>query len=553
MMLVDNVIVTINEKEYTFPKSISLLEISKQINSISKFPILVAFVDNVIVELNFLVSKNCHVEFVDFTNRLGNRIYQKGLTFLLICAINELYGNSCQIKCCHSIDKGISMKAYFDLTEEKLKAIKEKMQEMVKQNLPIKRCLSLRREAITYFNNLGDYAKAKTYFYTTNHYITLYKLGNIYNYFYSALPIDTKVFIAFDLKYINDRDFVLQFPTPISNGIIPEYIEHPKIIKAFNENYKYAKQLNIFCSSDINTKIVEGNIESIIKLDETLSNNNLLEIAKDIYDKKDKIKIVLIAGPSSSGKTTSSKKLSLFLNSLGFNPTPISIDDYFLPREKTPKLPNGEYDFESLYAVNIDLFNEQLEKLLNYEEVSLPTFNFIEGKPEFNGKKLKLKENDIIIIEGLHGLNDNLTKNIKRENKYKIYISPLTDLNIDNHNMVSTSDVRLLRRIIRDNRTRGYKAIDTIKKWNSVREGEEKYIFPYQDDADKIFNTALTYEIGVLKLYAEPLLYEIDNSNQYYEEARRLLNFLDMFLSIPTDGIPNDSILREFIGKSFFE
>ena len=263
--------------------------------------------------------------------------------------------------------------------------------------------------------------------------------------------------------------------------------------------------------------------------------------------------MVLIAGPSSSGKTTSSKKLSLYLKSFGLNPKPISIDDYFLPRDKTPRLSNGEYDFESIRAIDTDLFNSQLTSLLNGEEVSLPTFNFVLGIPEFKGKKLRLGENDILIIEGLHGLNEELTSHIKRENKYKIYISPLTDLNIDNHNMVSTSDVRLLRRIVRDNRTRGYSANDTIRKWNLVREGEERYVFPFQDEADKIFNTALIYEIGVLRLYAEPLLYEIKEEDENYEEARRLLDFLGMFLCIPTDSVPTDSILRECIGNSFFE
>ena len=280
--------------------------------------------------------------------------------------------------------------------------------------------------------------------------------------------------------------------------------------------------------------------------------NNLFEIAKDIYERKDKIKIVLMAGPSSSGKTTTSKKLSLYLNSFGLNPKPISIDDYFLPREQTPKLPNGEYDFESLNALNIPLFNEHLEKLLNHEEVYLPKFDFITGVPTISDKPFNLEENDIIIIEGLHGLNEELTGNIKKENNMNDLKNKLKTY-IDNHNIVSTSDVRLLRRIVRDNRTRGYKAEETIRKWNLVREGEENYIFPYQDEADKIYNTALTYEIGVLKLYAEPLLYEVDSSSIYYEEARRLLDFLDMFLAIPTEVIPSDSILREFIGNSYFE
>ncbi|MGN1268020.1 MAG: nucleoside kinase [Candidatus Aphodocola sp.] len=550
---IDKINCIVNGESYSFSKNTTLLGISKQVDTGLLNHPLVAYVDNVITELDYKVKNDCHITFIDCNDRVGNRIYQKGLIFLLLAAINELYGKDYRIKVCHSIDKAISIKTYFSLTEEILSNIKLKMQEMVALNLPISKCLSLKKDAVKYFDNMLDNKKADTYLYQTSLYVTLYRLGNIYNYFYSCLPISTSCLNSFDLKYIDNRDFVLQFPTPSSNGLIPSYNNHPKIIDAFDKNYKYSKQLDIFTSSDINKKVASGKISDIIKLDETLANNNLFEIAKDIYERKDKIKIVLMAGPSSSGKTTTSKKLSLYLNSFGLNPKPISIDDYFLPREQTPKLPNGEYDFESLNALNIPLFNEHLEKLLNHEEVYLPKFDFITGVPTISDKPFNLEENDIIIIEGLHGLNEELTGNIKKENKYKIYISPLTDLNIDNHNIVSTSDVRLLRRIVRDNRTRGYKAEETIRKWNLVREGEENYIFPYQDEADKIYNTALTYEIGVLKLYAEPLLYEVDSSSIYYEEARRLLDFLDMFLAIPTEVIPSDSILREFIGNSYFE
>lgn len=543
----------INGNNYTFDKGTTLLGISKQVNTGLKDDCLVAYVDNVITELGYEIKNDCSIKFVDLNDRNCNRIYQKGLVFLLLSAINELYGKDYRIKLCYSIDKAISIKTYFELSEDMLNRIKLKMQEMVSLNLPITKLLSLKKDAKKYFYTMLDDKKADTYNYSTALYVPLYRLGNIYDYFYSMMPTSTSVFKNFDLKYIDNRDFVLQFPVPSSNGMIPEFNNHPKIVEAFNKFYKYGKQLDIFTSSDINKKIASGKINDVIKLDETLANNNLLEIAKDIYSKKDKIKLVLMAGPSSSGKTTTSKKLSLYLNSFGLNPRPISIDDYFLPREQTPKLPNGEYDFESLRAINVSLFNEHLEKLLNQEEVYLPRFNFITGESEVCDKPFKLDENDIIIIEGLHGLNDELTSKISPENKYKIYISPLTDLNIDNHNMVSTSDVRLLRRIVRDSRTRGYTAEKTIEKWSLVREGEEKYIFPFQDSPDVIYNTALTYEIGALKLYAQPLLYEIESTSPYYEEARRLLNFLNMFLVVPTDAIPSDSILREFIGNSYFE
>jgi len=468
----------INNESYTFDKGITLLGISKQINTGLKDDPIVAYVDNVLTELNHEVKNNCSIKFIDLNDRTGNRIYQKGLIFLLVAAINELYGKDYNIKVCYSLDKAISIKTYFELTEDMVIRIKYKMQEMVSLNMPLKKALSLKKDAKKYFETMIDIKKADTYKYSTSIYVPLYRLGNVYDYFYSVMPVSTSVLKKFDLKFIDNRDFILQFPVPSSSGEIPEFVNHPKIVESFNKFYKYGKQLDIFTSSDINSKISSGKINDVIKLDETLANNNLLEIAKDIYSKKDKIKVVLMAGPSSSGKTTTSKKLSLYLNSFGLNPRTISIDDYFLPREQTPKLPNGEYDFESLRALNVDLFNEHLENLLNHEEVYLPRFNFITGESEVCEKPFKLDENDIIIIEGLHGLNDELTSKISPENKYKLYISPLTDLNIDNHNMVSTSDVRLLRRIVRDSRTRGYTAEKTIEKWGLVREGK-KNIFSH--------------------------------------------------------------------------
>lgn len=542
--------IKIKDKNYLYKKGTTIEEISKQFNINYKYPILISYVDNRLVELNKTLEKDCVLSFIDCSSRTGSRIYVKGLIFLLMCAIKELYGYNYSFKVCHSIDKGVRIRCLFDLTEEKLEEIKSKMRELVNSNLPIEKCIVKRKEAINYFKQTTNTSVAANYYYTTSNYVTLYKLSKMYGYFYSQMPVNTSVFTSFDLKYLGNNEFVLQYPT--SDGEIPSYVEHKKITEAFNKNYKSAKKLNIFTSSDINKIIAEGKINDIITLNEVIANNELLDLASQIAEKKDKVKVVLIAGPSSSGKTTTSRKLSMFLNTFGLNPKPLSLDDYFLPREKTPKLPNGDYDFESLRAIDIDLFNNQLRKLLNNEEVIIPTFNFKTGIPEFN-KSLKLNENDIIIIEGLHCLNEELTKSIPRENKYKVYVSPLTDLNIDDYNMVSTSDNRLLRRIVRDNRTRGYTACHTIKTWDRVRDGEEKYIFPYQEEADFVFNSALIYEIGALRQYAEPLLYNIDINSPYYEEARRLLRFLNMFLVVPTENIPKESILREFIGGSYFE
>ena len=546
----DFVNVKINDKTYVYKKGTTIEEVSRQFSINYKYPILISYVDNRLVELNKVLEKDCSLSFIDCSSRTGSRIYVKGLIFLLMCAIKELYGYNYSFKVCHSIDKGVRIRCLFDLTEEKLEEIKNKMIELVNLNLPIKKCIVKRKEAINYFKQTTNTSVANNYYYTTSNYVTLYKLNNMYGYFYSQMPINTKVFKSFALKYLGNNEFVLQYPT--LNGEIPSYIEHKKITEAFNKNYKSAKKLNIFTSSDINRIIAEGKINDIITLNEVIANNELLDLARQIAEQSSRVKVVLIAGPSSSGKTTTSRKLSMFLNTFGLNPKPISLDDYFLPREETPKLPNGDYDFESLRAIDIDLFNNQLKKLLNNEEVIIPTFNFKTGIPEFN-KSLKLNDNDIIIIEGLHCLNEELTKSIPKENKYKVYVSPLTDLNVDNYNMVSTSDNRLLRRMVRDNRTRGYSAEYTIKTWSRVRDGEEKYFFPYQEEADFVVNSALIYEIGALRQYAEPLLYNIDINSPYYEEARRLLRFLNMFLVVPTENIPKESILREFIGGSYFE
>ena len=322
------------------------------------------------------------------------------------------------------------------------------------------------------------------------------------------------------------------------------------MFEVFKEYTDWARIVNIQNSADLNRIVSLGKINELIRVDETLQSNKLLEIAKKISANR-QIKIVLMAGPSSSGKTTSSLKLSMYLRSFGKKIRTLSMDDYFLDLEETPLGSDGKPDFECLEAVDLKLFDEQIAKLLNKEEVTLPTYNFLIGKKEFKDR-VKLEDNEILVIEGIHALDTNILTNINRDNKYKIYLSPLAEINMDNHNRVSTSDNRLLRRIVRDNRTRGYDVGKTLESWHKVREGEEKYIFPYQDDCDIIFNTALTYEIGVLKTYVEPLLYSVEEDSEYYEEAKRLLNFLRLFLPIPSDAIPQDSILREFIGGSCF-
>ena len=323
------------------------------------------------------------------------------------------------------------------------------------------------------------------------------------------------------------------------------------MLEVFTKYKEWAKLINVQNSVDLNKVVSTGKINDLIKMDECIQSNRLLYLAKEVNDKKNKIKIILIAGPSSSGKTTTSRKLCMYLKIFGLNPIALSMDDYFVERNENPKDENGNYDYECLEAVDVKLFDKQVGQLLNGEEVTIPTYDFSLGEKEFR-EKVKLGSNDILIVEGIHALDDRILMNIERNKKYKIYISPLTVLNVDNHNRISTTDNRLLRRIIRDNRTRDYPPEKTLAQWASVRQGEEKYIFPYQDDVDALVNSAAVYEIGVLKTYVEPLLHSVERTSPYYEDAKRLINFLRLFLPIPSESIPEDAIIREFIGGGYF-
>ena len=546
----ETVNVWIEGKQYNFFKGISLEEISKTFQENHKYPILLAKVDKSLKELTYQITKNCKIEFLDLTSKEGSRVHISGLTFLIIFAVKSLYGRNADIIVQHSLDKGIYIETNFELNEEKIKQIKAEMKKIIDSDLDITKLTIDRLEARKYFKTINDLPKAEVMKYNTNNYITLYRLGNLYNYFYNMMPTSTGKIKAFDLTYIENNSFILRFPTVYIQDNIKEYEHHPHMFEVFKEYTEWAKIVNIKNSADLNRIVASGHINELIRVDETLQSSKLLEIAKNISSNRN-IKIVLMAGPSSSGKTTSSLKLSMYLRSFGLKIRTLSMDDYFLDLEETPLGKDGKPDFECLEAVDLKLFDEQIAKLLNKEEVTLPTYNFLLGVKEFK-EKVKLDDNEILVIEGIHALDTNILTNINRDNKYKIYLSPLTEINMDNHNRVSTSDNRLLRRIVRDNRTRGYDVGKTLESWHKVREGEEKYIFPYQDDCDIIFNTALTYEIGVLKTYVEPLLYSVEEDSEYYEEAKRLLNFLRLFLPIPSDAIPQDSILREFIGNGCF-
>ena len=548
--MIETIEITINKKKYKYNKDISLFEIAKDFKDSFKYPIILAKVGNRLRELSNTIQESCEIEFLDLTSREGNNTHINGLVYVMVYAVKKLYGRNANIIVEHSLDKGIYLESTFKLSEEKVKEIKKKMQEIIAEDKPIIKMNIDRMEAMQYFEDVGDTAKAGVMRYNTNKYVTLYRLGNLYNYFYNLMPTSTGLVKDFDLTYIKDNGFILRFPTVFIQDKIKKYEHHPMMFEVFKQYRDWGKKLNISTSVDLNRIVSTGRVSDMIKIDSTVYDHRIITVAKEISDRKD-VKIVLIAGPSSSGKTTTSKKLCMYLSLFGYNPKVLAMDDYFVEREENPKNEDGSYDFECLEAVDLKLFDKQVADLLNGKEIIRPSFNFTFGKKEYN-EKMKLDDADILVIEGIHALDNKVLTNIPRNKKYKIYISPLTEVNVDDHNRISTTDNRLLRRIIRDNRTRGHGVENTLAAWHSVRNGEEKYIFPYQDEADVTINSAAFYEIGVLKTYVEPLLYSVPIESEYYEEAKRLIDFLRVFLPIPSDAIPEDSVIREFIGGSYF-
>lgn len=547
----DKITITCNGVEKTYPKNVTYYDISRDFQNENDVVSVIA--NNDLKDLSDKIISSQKIEFLDCLSNMGNKVYENGLNYVLEYAFKRVCGNEAILKCEHSADKGL----YFSvsgitLDNDIVNNVKKEMQDTIDLNIPFIKCNVLRKEAIAYFakHNRNDLVNVLNYI--SNSYINLYKLDNTYNYFYGKMPYSTGQLKKFDLTYVEPNGVVLQYPNQFTGIEIQKYIHHKSVFNAFEEYTKWLESIGVSESYELNQLISNSDINNIISISEMFQNNNLINIAKEIVSRKE-VKIVLIAGPSSSGKTTTSKKLSLYLRGLGMKPHPISLDDYFLDRNECKKDEKGNLDFESVNALDLKLFNDHLAKLLNKEKVQMPTYDFIEGKKVYGNRYLQLGDNDILVIEGLHGLNEILTSSIPRENKFKIYISPLTSLNIDNFNRLRSTDMRLMRRMVRDNRTRGYTSSMTLKSWRTVREGEEKYVFSFQDEADVVFNTSLVYEIGLLKTYVEPLLFAVNSDDQNYYEAIRLLNILRLFLPIPSDSVPKDSLLREFIGGSAFE
>ena len=537
------------KKEYT--KGIKFIDVVNDIKSDYKYDILCGKFRNQIVNYNDSLIKSGTLNLYDMNTKEGNKIYERGLILLFEKSVRELLGKDVKIKVSYSIDKGVFCQIDKKITEDDVKSIKKLMKDKVDKAIPFITIETSRTEAIEYFKNIKRNDKVKSLLYDTSNFVTLCKFDGSYNYILGKVPYDTSVLKYFDLTLLDDG-IVVRFPSIYDNGKILKYTHHQNYYNSLKEYSNWANLLNISNIGELNESIINNNAGEIIKLSEMIQDYKLLSIAEKITLNKKDIKIILISGPSSSGKTTTSKKLALYLKTLGLSPHQLSLDDYFLNREDTPLDEDGKPDFESLRAIDVKLFNSQMEKLLKGTKVITPTYDFVLGKKNFN-KTIQMKDNDVLIIEGLHALNDNLLKNIDKKNKYKIYISPLAFMGIDNDNRISMTDIRLLRRIVRDNRTRGYSPEHTLTTWESVRKGEEKYVFPFQDEADTIFNSILAYELCVLKTYAEPLLFSVSSDSPEYLTAIRLIELLKFVLPIPSDTVPDVSILREFIGNSYFE
>ena len=547
------IIITLNNgKKEEYVKGIKVKEILNKMSKEEREDAILIKYNNKKVDLETELKKNGTLQIYDINTLEGNRIYERGLLYLFIYVTNNVLEKDTKVIVKHSIDKGIFCKIDKKVEDKDVLEIKKQMKEIISKNIPFTKMDTTKYEAIEYFKSIKREDKAKTLFYDTSKYVSLYKLDENYNYIVGDLPSSTGVLKYFDLSLIKDKGIVVRFPSIYDNKKVKRYTHHTNYFNTLEEYSAWGNNLNINNIGELNDYITSNKPADIIQLSEIMQDYKLLSIAEQIVLNKEDYKIILLSGPSSSGKTTSAMKLSLYLKSLGLNPTHLSLDDYFHERAETPLGEDGKPDFESITAVDIKLFDSQISKLLKGTKVVVPTFNFIDGKKEYK-RTVQLKENDILIIEGLHALNEELLTNIPKKKKFKIYVSQLTYLNIDNDNRISMTDLRLLRRMVRDNRTRGYSPSVTLGTWMKVRSGEEKHVFPYQDNADALFNTSLAYELSVLKTYAEPLLFSIKEDDPEYQTAQRLIELLKFVLPIPSESVPKTSILREFIGDSYFE
>ncbi len=545
---------TVNQSIYGVKEGTTLSDLAKQVQMPQEPIILLAYMDGKLRELFTPMTKDCHVRFVTLKEQAGYMAYKRTATLMFLKACEDLLGTGATTKI--ALDYSIGNSIFCDFLEDRVideafaRSIQKRMEELAKANLPItKRSLDT-DQAAKYFDRIGFKGKKELFQFRRESKMNIYSLDGYDNYFYGYMAPSTGYISAF-LVSEYQHGVVLQIPKRKQTEEIVPFTPQPKLFHVMQRSREWTKTMGVDTVGALNDEITHGNINHLILLQEGLQEKLLADIADEIVSKNKRI--ILIAGPSSSGKTTFSHRLSIQLQIAGLTPHPVSMDDYFLDRELSPRDENGNYNFETIASLDVDLLTKHINQLLDGEEIDVPSYNFITGKREYHGHKLKIGEKDVLVMEGIHGLNGTLTNEIPEDAKYRIYVSALNQINLDEHNRIPSSDGRLLRRIVRDAMTRGNDARETISRWDSVRKGEEDNIFPYQEEADVMFNSAQIYEIAVLKQYAEPLLFAVPRDCPEYQEAKRLLKFLEYFLNIPSEAIPKTSLLREFIGGSCFE
>ncbi len=543
----------VNGDKIHIEKGTSLLDIIDRFKINKNISVLAAKVNNMLVSLNYIPEQNMIIEPVTFLSKEGKEVYRRTTAFILYMAAEELYNNS-RLVIRHSFGGGSYYDYYTDIpvNQEIIDSLTSKMNQIIKDDLPICEKIFTKNEAVKYFKKRAQSDKVRLIDSIEAEDITVYEGRSFSNIGLYPLAISTGFINNFRLKTYHPG-FILQLPEKENFKHYPKAGHYPKLFKIFRESKIWGKILNVSNVGRLNQIINNNGTSELIKIAESLHEKKIAQIADEITKKRDDVRLVLISGPSAAGKTTFSKRLSINLRVNGIRPIAISMDNYFVDRDKCPKDEFGEYDFEAVEAIDIELFNSQLSELLNGNEVGIPKYDFESGKSIFNFKQVRLEDDQILIVEGIHGLNSKLTSSIPDKNKLKVYISALTQLSIDDHNRIPTTDTRILRRMIRDRNYRNYSASETLSRFTSVIRGEEKHIFPFQESADIMFNSSLVYELALLKDFAIPILSEIKETDKTYTEAQRLLKFLKLFRSVPASEIPPTSILREFIGGSSFK
>jgi len=545
--------VTIDGKVYEYKRGTTYGEIARDVQKLYDARIVLADVDGKYKELHKCIAGDTELKFVTADAPAGYKVIRRTMVMVMLKAIKDLYADNIdRVKTEFTIGRGIycTVNGSVMIDEKFISEVKAKMQEIIDADIPVVKTSYTLDDALKIFREAGMTDKERLFSYRRTSRVNIYSIEDYKDYYHGEMAHSTGYSFPYDL-YLYDDGFVIQFPARKALDRVGDRMDQPKIFKAMKDTDLIGRELGVETVGGLNDVICSGDFEQLRLVMEALQEGKIAEIASDIASRKH-VKFVMIAGPSSSGKTSFSYRLSTQLMAKGLKPHPIGLDNYYVDRVNCPKDANGNYDFECLESLDVEGFNSDMTKLLNGETVEIPTFNFKTGLREYHGDFLTLKDNDILVIEGIHGLNEKMSYSLPADSKYKVYISALTCLNVDEHNRIPTTDVRLIRRMVRDNRTRGTKASGTLAMWESVRHGEEAYIFPNQEAADAVFNSALVYELAVLKQFAEPLLFGITKDDPGYHEARRLLKFLDYFLGVTSEDIPNNSLLREFVGGSIF-